>query len=378
MTGTRKFSDGSALIWISHSLLELTNLILAYTGRELYLLSNQNPLRSTWRLAKLEAGREFLGHTPTLIGLIRYSLLARRCHGQPAVIPMRRNHESDLAEEYGYYALLFIIGHEMAHHALGHPAEPHGIAADRLIPACSPSQHRELEADRLGFRAAMLAAAKQDTLLMKLSPDWAAEGSVLIGACAAMLAIHAEEQGLFIRRGQTHPKAEKRIEALYAESGPTAAQVASMMVPEALFAIERASDFSHTGKPYRWSQLNKRRHPLIEQRQAWSWNVHLLDRAQCHRQWRLVRGLMIFPACVEGATRLDNGDVQGALRAWGVDADEAAEICDAESVLTFHHVVESISDGLEPAGMRREARLLAALQAARLVEIELADPRPLP
>jgi hypothetical protein len=372
VTGTRKFSDGSALIWISHSLVELTNVILAYFGREFYLLSNQSLVRRTWKLARLEAEQRFLGHTPTLIGLIRYSLLGRRCLGEPGVIAMRRNHNDDLVEELAYYALQFIIGHEMAHHALGHPAAVHGIASDRLIPACSPSQDRELEADRLGFRAAMLAAVKQNGPLRRLRPDWAVESSVLIGACAALLAIHAEEQGLFVRSGHTHPTAAQRIESLCAESGQMAADVAEMMVPEALFAIERASDFSHTGKPYRWSQLNKRRYPLLQKRQPWSWNVTLMDRAQCHKQWRLVRGLMIFPACVEGATRLDNGDVQGALRAWGVDADEAAEICDAESVLTFHQVVESVSAGLEPAGMKRGTRMLAALQAARLVEIELA------
>jgi hypothetical protein len=376
VTGIRAFDDGSAVIWVAHSLIELAGVFLRYAAVDISRVSELKTFRRIWHLTRLEARGKFLGHTPTLSGMVRFNLVLHRCTGKPATLPMGRVDKDDLVGEYLWNALLFLLGHEIAHRVLGHPAKQHGFAPDRLIPACSPDQERELAADRLGFQAAV-QAAKNGNPVPDLMPDWAVAGSVLIGALGAQAAVHAEERALFIRQGHSHPRAKIRAAALMKEAGPIPTHVANMMLPEALAAIRTATDFSPSGEPFDWYRLNRRRYPLIESRLSDLHRlVNAMDQIQCRPERVLVDGLrQMGTAAARGADLVHQGKVHDALIAWGVDAPEAAAILDSDGVVAFHGVVEALQEAFERSDMPEEFRPFAPIGAARVVEMQLAAGR---
>jgi len=58
-----------------------------------------------------------------------------------------------LAAFVSMQAWLFVLGHEIAHHVLGHDSAASAFSPGEHLPACSADQQREVDADRLVHQA---------------------------------------------------------------------------------------------------------------------------------------------------------------------------------------------------------------------------------
>ena len=384
-------TDDSGLVVISDSLVTLCNAYCEYAGRALahvmcgglrmvgrVLLSRWRPIGEDFRL---------------LAGILRYHNVMRRAYGIPAVLnftprPPHKLFGDELApgmqELLLEFGLRFSVGHEAAHHILGH-----GTASD------PPFEQRELDADTLAlFTAAEAHTNDQSTLDMDWLPQrWrqeAAEFHGLLGALITMLALHTTERALFVRLGRTHPPAETRANRLTAEflSPERQARLEGMIGrrdPRMTMRFEKERSMVTTY--VRKMALATLTAVSFDDDEAFDWTAfaascqieqpragHLAHIAELDR-------LMCSPRAAladEVASRLDSegvrlaqaGDTANALLAWGVPPATVRKIHDVSQPLPFHTLVEAIGATL-PAGT---GRVWVGVAAATLVGRQLAAP----
>jgi hypothetical protein len=386
-------TDESGLVVISDSLVTLCSAYCEYEGRAIGRLMG-DPMDSRWirMLGRALLTRWIpIGEDYRLLaGILRYHNVTRRAYGIPAIL----NFAPRPVDEQGWnldlgmrnllleYGLRFSVGHEAAHHDLGHgtPSDP-------------PFEQRELDADTLAlFTAAEIYAHDNSAADLDFLPErWrreAAEFHALLGALITMFALYTTERGLFVRRGHTHPPAETRGNRLLAEilSPERQGRLEGMIgrrdprmtmrfqkergmvvtyTRNMALATLAAIRFDDDAPAFDWTAFAAS--DRIEQpRNGHIAHIAELDRLMCSPPATLAHKFetRLDP---EGIRLALAGDTTEALLAWGVAPTTVKKIHDGSGVLAFHTLVEAISATL-PAGADR-VRL--AVAAATLVERQL-------
>ncbi|GAA2863832.1 hypothetical protein Acy02nite_72350 [Actinoplanes cyaneus] len=372
----RQLADGSALVYFSDATLTLCQLYAGCAAEGLTGLYSGGRLRDLWRVAKSVRDHQRLGADPALLGgLLRYYLVNQRIYALAAKLSHRL---TPSAEPLGVWltaqAVTFVLGHEIAHHVLDHrPAASDSPPADDLS-ACPLSEQQEFEADLLGYRAAV-HVGRRDVARMPAGAGVGAdlpEIGAALGALIGMLAIHVTEQGLFIRRGRSHPPAPARAARLLDEFSDRVRRFAEPFQADLLRATRDAADFSASGRSFdpAWFHAQPQvSTPLPLQNLQ---NVSILDRFQCRTRADHAAVLVgigeISPfSPAAGAHAGLAGDARGALLGWGVPEATTDELCAEHRALEFSTLVARLRVAFAARGVPEKALLAGSLAGAQLL-----------
>lgn len=364
------FADGSGLVQVSDAIMSLCGVYAQFLGLGMAPIANGSRLRGMWRALKA-ARSGSLAHDPALLtGLLRYYNIHQRVYGLAGKVELR---VPPAVEPLGHVVSLqawqFVIGHEIAHHVLGHDSVPSALSPDELLPPCSSDHQRELDADRLAY-AAIVRAQK---LELGDLPSFA-----VLGALTAMYAIHVTEDALFVRRGCTHPPAEVRAARLLEQVTDEERNFAAVFASGLQIGTDASAAFRAGVPAYDWKGFFA--HPMVESSHGADYlgTIPVLDLGQCQPRDHVVRafakideteGTNLSP----GAARAASGDAGGALIEWGVRPTVVTTLLDRSRPLTFHTVLDAVrtacrADDTVPA----KAVLAVAIGAATLLEPLLA------
>ncbi|WP_329212644.1 hypothetical protein OG257_30130 [Streptomyces sp. NBC_00683] len=358
------FSDGSGLVNVADATLTLCSHYARYISISLTQLASGS-FGATVRAAR--AGN--MGGDPAVLtGLLRYYCTNQRVYALAAKLGLRLDLEAEKNAAFLYLqASQFIIGHEIAHHALGHQSAVSGFSPDEHIPVCSDNQARELEADLFAYRASKRLIEQE--LAGHAEAADAATFS-LLGALIAMLAVHLTERALFIRRGCTHPSARVRSALLLDQVGEREQQFARIFLSTPLAATEAASTISEEAQLFSWelagtppvyTSLPHMDMLKIAHLDAWqcrpeSWHLALLEsESQESGAW-----------LGEAAQLAVSGNPAEALRLWGVRKAGIAPLCDSAKPLLFFTLMDSLRQGFKARGVESVRTDGYALAAATL------------
>ncbi|MFD9735247.1 ImmA/IrrE family metallo-endopeptidase [Umezawaea sp. NPDC059074] len=368
------FADGSGLVVVSGTILSLCMMYSRSVGVAMDKLASGGRLRRMWgafTAARMGAAGV---DVPVLASVLRYYNVNQRVYGLAANLGLRIPEEAGVtATRVFLQSARFVVGHELAHHVLGHDSAPSGFFPGEHLPVCSDDQRRELAADLM---AHFVVTRMNEVEFEGTEAAKPAALLALLGGLVAMVAVHSAEQALFVRRGVSHPPASQRAALLLDQVDRSMRGFAGMFLPSLLAATEASSVFAEgadlfdgdeaLASPMIYSPL-----PMSSVR-----TVGKLDKLQCQPIGRSVEYLVhldpAIPSIGEGARLAARGDAAGALRAWSVPEETVVRFVDPRQALTFHAVVSAVCDGLEALGLAEASRLTSALIAARLVEPALA------
>lgn len=211
-THTEEFTDGSALIRVSDSMMSgcgqmygLMSLAAAPYGR------NLKRAIAGWSRTQ---GNSDIDHRSTVLGAtsLRYESIHQQVWARSAKLTTKGNVRSKYDDKFvgnrTHNAVMFILAHEMAHVLLGHTREK--LEASEQAMTLAPKQLHawELEAD-----AWALGCIESIPLLMRRRSGGPVEGAVI-----ALMAIQMNTEPLFIRAPESHPTASDRISELWSRS----------------------------------------------------------------------------------------------------------------------------------------------------------------
>ncbi|MEU0877993.1 hypothetical protein ABZ345_05295 [Lentzea sp. NPDC005914] len=369
----RPFADGSGLVVISDSIITLCGLYGESVAVAMSHLSSNGRMRRFWRAFNAARKGAQGIDVPVLTSLLRYHNVNQRVYNLAAKLGLRVPPDAEMvAQLVMLQSARFVIGHELAHHVLGHDSAPSGFFPGEHLPACSDDQQRELAADLLAQRAVVRATEAElgDT-------EAARAGGLLavLGGVIAMLAVHSAEQALFVRRGVSHPPASQRASLLLAQTDPRTRRYAEMFLPALLAATAASSMFSEgadvfDGDRALASPMVSTPLPRTSMRA-----VGMFDTLQCLSNDRSVqfleRARPAISSIGEGARLAAAGNAAAALREWGVSEESVRHIVDPWEPLTFHSLLVSVREGLTTRGLDEDMRLSISVVAARLVAMAL-------
>ncbi|MFJ6918639.1 hypothetical protein ACIQUX_32410 [Streptomyces sp. NPDC101133] len=372
------FADRSGLVTISDSVLSLAGQYAQYTGRGLARLS-AGPVRGRLRAFR-SVTRGTLEEDPAVLtAYLRYYNVNQRVYGLSAKLGLNASpKEAETGSLVALQATRFVIGHEIAHHALGHSSPASAFSPGERLPVCSPDQRRELDADMLAYRAAERAAERDFARVTAAVP---AHGfTALLGALVAMVALHATERALFVRCGATHPPARARATLLLDQAPPAEQQIAGLFLHPLVTATEDASAFGEAGRPFDWERVAASRELSSSQPDSYLRAITLLDTLQCQSRDALVEILeRTAPDAgvwlTDGARLVNAGEPAAALALWGVPEAVAERQCDPGRALRFHSLVAALRKSLTARGMPDRAILSTSVAAAQLTATALSEGR---
>ncbi|MEI5101851.1 hypothetical protein RB200_29235 [Streptomyces sp. PmtG] len=348
------FSDGSGLIIVADGIFGMCSSYCQY----LALCADQRSHATSrptafWRLLRDLRKGELFGYEDVLTALLRYHTTHQRAVSASTQLAVRLSPGGErYAWQLSHLAYRFVIGHEMAHHVLGHSSGPSAFAPDEHLPACSPDDRREQEADRLAFQATRRASEMQrhgpfGTVVML--------ERATMGALIAMMALHVAERALFVHRGCTHPPAATRTDWLLGQLKPGKQRSTRGLLRVPMEATEAAADVSEHARPFSWRALDP---DLVYSPMPRS---HLeaiseLDAMQCepdafHVAWLERHGTADTAWLGEGARLAAAGEPVAALRHWGVDEGTSRALCDPQRALTFFTLKEHIAKSFTARGI---------------------------
>ncbi len=364
----QSFPDGSALAKISDSIMSLANVYTGYSADLFKEISSGGP-RGIWRIARSMRGGAFGGDVDMLTGLLRYYNVNQRVFGVPAKLGLLLRPESEAVEAFLLLqSMRFVIGHEIAHHVLGHGSVAHAFSPQDELPTCSPDQQRELDADMFALRATQRAAERDAG-----APAAHVEAATALGALVGMLVVNVTEQALFLRRGASHPPASTRAALLLGRLGGPAQTLARLFLGDLLAATRASATFEPGARVFDASQMIAHRRVGFLQSEDYLRLVSMLDTAQCREDEALTRFLHRTGSdLAEGAQAALDGDPGAALSAWGLERSRTEEICDSRRVLVFHGLLESLRESFAGRFPSEEETLLTSLVAAQLVARRLS------
>ena len=375
------FDDGSGLIIVADGIFGICSGYCQY----LALCADQrshaaSPPTAFWRLLRDLGKGEVFGYEDVLTALLRYHTTHQRALAVSTQLGVRLSPEGErYAWQLSHLAHRFVIGHEMAHHVLGHSHGPNAFAPGEHLPACSADDRRERDADRLAFRATRRASERQshgrwEALVMLERATMA--------ALVAMMALHVAERTLFVHRGCTHPPAEVRTGWLLEQLTPGKQRSTRRLLRVPMQATEAATDLSEHARPFSWQALDP---DLVFSPMPPS---HLeaigeFDALQCeteafHVAW-LERHATADTAWLgEGARLAAAGEPASALRRWGVDEETSRALCDPRRALTFFTLKEHIARSFTARGVAEPWVAPHALAAGMLIARRVQPRRPEP
>ncbi|MYV53945.1 hypothetical protein [Streptomyces sp. SID3212] len=363
------FADGSGLVEVSDSILTLAGLYGQFSGIGLARIGARGPVRGLFEALRAARAGAMGGDPAVLTALLRYYNVNQRVYGKSAKLGHRAE---PLVMEIGSLVTLqaarFVIGHEIAHHVLGHRTPMSAFSPGEHVPACSGDQRLELDADLLAHRATVRASERE---FVGTEAEPAVQFSSVLGPLVAMLAVHVTEQALFVRSGTTHPPARIRAKLLLDRIDEREQQVATLFLGTLLTATERSAVFDGSAPVFDWEWVDRSPDLLSTQPQEYLRSITVLDRLQSRSRDSLVE-LMERMAedagswVADGARLASGGNYEGALRSWGVDAETVAVLADSRRALLFHTLVDEIRTGLAKRGTADTALLGASVAAACL------------
>ena len=361
----RPLRDGSALVYFSDATFTLCYLYAGCAADGVARLHSGRRLRDLWRMTRagrtnsMGTDRELLG------GLLRYYLVNQRVYALAAKLGHQLTADAeDICAWLTGQAVSFVLGHEIAHHALDHsPAESASSPADDLS-ACTLSERKEFEADLLGYRAAVRVGTETPVATPALG--------AALGALIGMLAIHVTEQGLFIRRGRSHPPAPARAARLLNQFSDPVRQFAELFLADLLAATRQAADFSPTGRPFDAGWFSRTRQVNSPQPPHYLQAISLLDRLQCRSREQQAASLAVIdedsPVPLAEGTRAGlAGDARAALLEWDVPGVKVDELCSLHRALEFSTLVRELRESFKARGVPKESLLAGSVIAAQLL-----------
>ncbi|TDV42685.1 hypothetical protein [Actinophytocola oryzae] len=369
----RPFADGSGLVMISDAALTLCGVYSRYVGEAFSRILSGGRVRGLWRAFRA-VRRGGFGEEPTMLtGLLRYYNVSQRVYGLAAKLV---EHTSPAAQPHiavlHTMAVYFIVGHELAHHALGHDSAPSAFSPGEHLPVCSDDQRRELDADLLAYRASVLAVRQEALASGEAEADRVAEAAGLmsaLGALTAMLVVHSTERALFVRRGVSHPEAATRASLLLDRLDGGDLTFARIFLTNMAAATENAADFSPSGTSFEWEWFARSPRLDIPHSDEYLRSIHWLDRFQCMTSEDLVRGAAkagydeSMPVG-KGFRLAADGRTADAFAIWGVPDDRAEQITDRRRALTMHTLVETVQTAFAALGMPGDTVLSLAVMGA--------------
>ncbi|MCI3927866.1 hypothetical protein [Streptomyces sp. AN091965] len=348
------FDDGSGLVIVADGIFGMCSSYCQY----LALCADKRSHAASrpmafWRVLRDLGKGELFGYEDVLTALLRYHTTHQRALAASTQLGVRLSPEGErYAWQLSHLAYRFVVGHEMAHHVLGHSSGPSAFAPGERLPACSADDRRERDADRLAFQATRCASerlshGRWETLGMRERATMA--------ALMAMMALHVAERTLFVHRGCTHPPAAVRTGWLLEQLKPGKQQSTRRLLRVPMKATEAATDLSEHARPFSWQALDP---DLVFSPMPRS---HLeaigeFDAMQCeteafHVSW-LERHATADTAWLGEGARLAAADEPApALRRWGVDAGTSRKLCDPQRALTFFTLKEYITRSFTERGI---------------------------
>lgn len=374
------FADGSGLVLVSDSVFSLAIMYSQYAAAAYSRISSTGRLRTFWRIA--QAGRAGgLGEDPALLtGLLRYYNINQRVYGVAGKLGMRMEKSADdMFILIFAFASRFVVGHELAHHVLGHSSATSGFSPGEHLPVCSENEQRELDADMLAYRAAVRSfdlASPEESDLAETSDSGVAKVWAMLGALVALLVIHSTEQALFIRRGCSHPPAPVRAAQLIDLQRPGTQTVARLFLSNMLAATDASSSFTGSTVPLDWTRFAAEPRVITPLRPEVLDDIARFDALLCQPTSAAVAALERVDArysvpLSEGARLAANGKTGAALRAWRVQDHKIDQLCDHRHALAFHTLVEAIAAPLGTLAMPLEPTQWSAVVAASLAATTL-------
>ena len=193
----------------------------------------------------------------------------------------------------------------------------------------------------------------------------------MLGALVAMLALHATEQALFVRRGVSHPPARARAALLLEQLGSQEQQFTRLFLSSLLSATENACAFSESARVFDWQWVAAA--PALSSAQPVEYlrRIAELDALQCWSAEALADVMEVLDRqtgvrVAEGARLATGGRPEAALLSWGLSEDVVAALCDPDRALLFHTLVSRLRRSFTELGMPRSPALTAAVTAAQL------------
>ncbi|MGW0537406.1 hypothetical protein [Streptomyces sp. NPDC003032] len=290
----------------------------------------------------------------------------------------------DAADLFLLLTIRFLLGHEMAHHALAHQAE------------CSQSPEQESQADFLALQAVHLVNADVMTehasdipFVRKQWLEECGEFYGLVSAVIGMLAVQSQEEALMVRRGRTHRPARERAARLIELSlsdarihdheralGHRDASFRKRMDSERYGlelltrslaeATDRAADFGASPVGFNWTGLTTAQ--VVAPSEGHLREVARLDGQLRHPDESLATALSRSPLH-DGALHALAGDTRRAMQAWKVPDATIRTTHDETTALAFYTLVHFIRTASKAYGLSgddlRELPVIAATLVAR-------------
>ncbi|MFC3502954.1 hypothetical protein ACFOOK_18495 [Micromonospora krabiensis] len=381
MARLRPLPDGSALVLISDATFTLCHLYAGCAAEGMAQLQSGRRLRDLWRAGRAVRDNR-LGADPVLLGgLLRYYLVNQRIYALAAKLGHRQTRQTETISLWlSMQAMSFALCHEIAHHVLDHrPAASVAPPGDDQS-ACPLSEQQEFEADLLGYQAAMRVGRRASAAIPTTSGVDVPELGAALGALVGMLAIHVTEQGLFVRRGRSHPPAPARAARLLDQFSGATRQFAELFLTDLVRATREAVDFSPSGRPFDVAWFSREPRVNSPQPSHYLQAISLLDRLQCRSRDDhaaiLARIDKTSPfSLTEGARACLAGDAEAALLSWGVPASTVDEICAPHRALEFSTLVSHLRSSIAAHGVPSEAHLTASVVITQLL-VPLLGSRP--
>lgn len=366
----RRFPDGSGLVLISDSILTLGSLLSTFLGDVMYRIGRGPAPLTAWRSLKVAVTGKLPVSTEHLVALLRYHNLQQRVFGTAAKLGQELNSDrAAMGMFVGLLASKFVIAHELAHHVLGHSAQVSAFSALSDLPACSPDQRLELDADALALDILLNSAEKhQDGSDLPLPP-----GVMLAGALVSIVTVHCAEQAMFVRGGATHPPAAVRAAALLARASFSDQRFADLWLRQLVTATDSAASFGPGAALIDLDSLYA--NPRIDSPldRSYLQGVRKLDKVQCTAAKDLAGGFPEINKLHEcrlaaGGKAALAGRAEDALASWGVADPDRARILQSDRPLSFHSLLNSIRSGPRPQiELERDIALMCSLAAATVV-----------
>ncbi|MER6762826.1 MULTISPECIES: hypothetical protein [Amycolatopsis] len=375
------FDDGSGLVLVSDAILALTNVYGLHAGAALGELAGFGSARQMWQSFRMATGGG-LGEDPFfLTGLLRYYNVHQRVYGIAAKLGRTEERAgNDIVDLINTSATQFVLGHEIAHHALGHTSAPSAFSPGEHLPACSADAQRELDADLFAHRAVVRVFETQLSGRRKFGRGRGRESpeiNATLGALVAILTVHSTETALFIRRGNTHPPAAERAARLLDGLGRRVQQFSPLFLGKMLSSTAASSDFGASVEPFGWAAFYA--DPRVDTPHPRSYldQIALFDRLQTAPRAQLLEGLARKSTdssgiLARGAAAALEGDVPGALAIWGV-ADEWQELLrDRLQPLSFHTALTAVKEAFDEQELDEGLALPGSVVCTALLAEQLA------
>ncbi|MCX4546937.1 hypothetical protein [Streptomyces sp. NBC_01565] len=360
-------ADNTGLVVLSDSLFILCSIYCRQLGQATFDISNTTSFAKLGLRMIIAQIKGTLGGDPARLAvLLRHHHINRRAHGMATAVATRRDvrdrdslSHQDFSDLHLMPAIRFFLGHEMAHHVLGHQTE------------CAQSPEQETQADLLALQAGALAYASDvktsvtpDRYVREQWLDDAGEFYALVASVIAMLAVQSLEDALMIRRGRTHLPARDRASSLIdlllgddrirkhesaigrrdksfrkridSERVGLEALTRSLMV-----ATEKAADFGESPYGFNWTGL-----PAAEVVMSGGMGLtesSRLDRLLSQTSEELAAALVHSPLSV-GALHARLGDTRRAMREWGIPETVIDNAHNRNVGLAYYTIVDYLRD----------------------------------